>query len=124
MRFKVDENLHPDVAGELRRLGHDAMTVFDQGMQGSADENVAAVCQREARALVTLDLDFADVRAYPPQDYPGIVVLRPTNQNRAMMLQFVSRFVPLLSTAPLVGHLWIVDDSRVRIRGTAPPGSP
>ena len=124
MLFKVDENLHPDVAEELRQHGHDAMTVFEQGLRGHPDEDVAEVCQREARALVTLDLDFADVRDYPPQDYPGIVVFRLTSQNRATMLQFVNRFVPLLATAPLVGHLWIVDDTRVRIRGASAPGTP
>ena len=31
MRFKVDENLHPDAADLLRSAGHDAMTVYDHG---------------------------------------------------------------------------------------------
>lgn len=31
MQFKIDENLHSDVADLLRKHGHDALTVFDQG---------------------------------------------------------------------------------------------
>ena len=38
---------------------------------GAVDPDVAQACQKEARALVTLDLDFSDIRAYPPEDYQG-----------------------------------------------------
>ena len=34
MLFKIDENLHPDVASVLREHGHDAVTVWDQGLRG------------------------------------------------------------------------------------------
>lgn len=58
MLFKVDENLHQEVADLLSQHGHDAATVYDQQMQGQADEDVAAVCRAESRAIVTQDLDF------------------------------------------------------------------
>lgn len=57
MRFKVDENLHPEVADVLRQSGHDALTVYEQGLRGHADGEVAGVCQKEDRAILTLDLD-------------------------------------------------------------------
>ncbi len=56
MRFKVDENLHDEVAELLRQHGHDAVTVYDQHMQGQPDEIVAAICRQEGRAVVTQDL--------------------------------------------------------------------
>ena len=37
-------------------------------------------CRTEGRILITLDLDFSDIRAYPPGTYPGIWVLRPPKQ--------------------------------------------
>ena len=46
MRFKTDENLHEEVAQLLRQAGHDAVTVWNQGMQGHADAELAAVCRR------------------------------------------------------------------------------
>src|SRR5436190_1527827 len=46
-------------------------TVYDQGLRGHDDGDIADVCRREQRALVTLDLDFSDVRVYPPAHYPG-----------------------------------------------------
>src|ERR1035438_145478 len=76
MKFKVDENLPIEVAVALREAGHDAMSVVDQGLGGRADASVAEVCRREGRSLVTLDVDFANVQAYPPRDYAGLLVLR------------------------------------------------
>ena len=71
--FKVDENLPVEATVLLQDAGHEALSVHDQGMVGSTDENIAVVCQAEKRAVVTLDLDFADIRAYPPEDYFGLI---------------------------------------------------
>ena len=124
MKFKVDENLHSDAADLMRQYGHDAFTVREQGLRGSANADVAAVCKQEARALVTLDLDFSDIRTYPPTDYEGIILLRLHDQSRPAVLQVLRRIMPLFDTEPLAGHLWIVDEHQVRIRGTDQQGSP
>jgi hypothetical protein len=73
-------------------------------------------CQKEARALVTLDLDFSDIRAYPPEDYQGIIVFHPALQNITTLVQLSTRIIALLNQEPLIGHLWIVEDHQVRIR--------
>jgi len=124
MRFKVDENLHPDVADVLRQDGHDALTVYEQGLRGHADGDVAGVCQRESRAILTLDLDFSDVREFPPQDYFGIIVFRLVSQGHASVIRAVGLILPMLASEPLVGHLWIIDEHQVRIRGIGPASTP
>lgn len=116
-KFKVDENLPTEVADLLASAGHDAVTVGDQRMVGQPDTNVAVVCQREGRAVVTLDLDFADIRAYPPGDYAGIIVFRLTRLDKLRVLSVVQRLLPVLKHEPLTGKLWIVEESFVRVRG-------
>ena len=117
MRFKVDENLHSDVTLLLCRHGHDAMTVLEQGLRGHAGRKIAEVCREDRRAIVTLDLDFADIRQYPPQDYAGMIVFRLPDQSRSAVLRIIKRILPLFTTEPLERHLWIVDEDRLRIRG-------
>ena len=46
----------------LRQAGHDAITVFDQDLQGHSDTEIASVCRAEKRVIVTIDLDFSDIR--------------------------------------------------------------
>jgi hypothetical protein len=77
---------------------------------------VADVCRAEGRAVLTLDLDFADIRVYPPSDYAGIIVLRPSVQTITNIRRLVGQVIALLPTEPLAGHLWIVDEGQVRIR--------
>lgn len=119
MRFKVDENLPVEAAELLRAAGHDSLTVLDQEMGGRADRNVADAIRDEKRALVTLDLDFADIRAFPPDRYSGLIVLRLSMQDKPRILALIDRMIPLLDTEPVSGMLWIVDETAIRIRGEA-----
>ncbi len=116
MRFKLDENLPVDLAHILCAAGHDAVTVIEQCLEGARDSDLASVCKREGRAILTLDMDFADIRTYPPEAYPGIVVLRPGSQSRDRILSTGSRLLNVLTGATLSGQLWIVEDSRIRVR--------
>jgi predicted nuclease of predicted toxin-antitoxin system len=121
MRFKTDENIHPEVAAVLRQHGHDALTVWDQGLRGSRDEHIQEVCRMEKRILITMDLDFADVRTMPADSSTGTVIFRLVRQDRASVLGAIERVIPLVEHQPLFQHLWVVDETRVRIRGPAAP---
>ncbi len=116
MRFKIDENLPVEVAELLRRLGHDATTILEQHLGGSADPKVASVCQQERRILVTLDLDFADIRVYPPEEFSGLIVLRLRRQDKIHVLKVVTRLMEMSFRESPDKHLWIVEEERVRIR--------
>ena len=59
MKFKVDENLPAEIAD---------------------------VCRREGRILVSLDLCSSDIRACPPGDWPGFMVLRLWRRNKPRVL--------------------------------------
>lgn len=100
MKFKVDE-----------RLG------------GTLDLDLAALCKRERRSLITLDRGFADIRAYPPAEYEGIIVLRPEKQDKVIVLRLCVLLVAALRTQPLAHHLWVIEPSRLRLRGGEGPPS-
>jgi len=55
-RLYTNENFPVPVAEELRRLGHDVLTIQDTGRAGQAvpDESVLAFASAERRAVVTL----------------------------------------------------------------------
>ncbi len=116
MKFKIDENLPVEAADLLRAAGHKADTVQEEGLEGAEDETLSERIRLEERAIITLDLDFSDIRAYPPQDYFGIIILRPSRQDKDSFLALVRRFLPLLATEPLAKRIWIVEPDRIRIR--------
>lgn len=116
MRFKLDENLPTALSGRFAEAGHDAVTVTDQAMTGASDPDLAAICRSEGRTLVTLDMDFADIRDYPPRDYPGLVVFRLARHGPGRVLEVATRLLKMLPDASIHGQLWIVEDNRIRIR--------
>jgi predicted nuclease of predicted toxin-antitoxin system len=116
MEFKIDENLPIEAKQLLQEAGHDAALVRDQQLEGKPDSDIVLVCQRENRVLITLDMDFADIRAYPPSQHAGIVVLRLKHGDKVSVLSSLSHLIPMLSAEPVRGHLWIVEKRRVRIR--------
>lgn len=116
MLFKLDENLPGALARLFAEGGHDAVTVAEQEMTGASDPRIASVCRAEGRVLVTMDMDFADIRNYPPQDYPGLVVFRLSRQGPGRVLEVATRLIELLPETSLQGQLWIVEDDRIRIR--------
>ena len=114
--FKTDENLPAEAAEVLRGAGFDVVTVLDEMLGGQPDRNIAQVCRSERRALVTLDLDFANIEAYPPGEYEGIVVLRLARQDRDRVVAVLRGLLPHLSGVDLKGRLWIVEETRIRER--------
>jgi predicted nuclease of predicted toxin-antitoxin system len=109
VRFKTDENLPVEAARTLRSSGFDAETVWDENLSGFDDETIAARARGEGRVLLILDLDFASIRAHPPDQHPGIIVLRLKNQNKATVITYVRRIAAALERRRPVGELWIVE---------------
>lgn len=117
MRFKIDENPPVECVELLRQVHHDATTAVAEGLRGAVDPDLIAVCHREERILITLDQGFGDIRAYPPHRFPGIIVLRPQRQDKRRILELLSKLITRLTEEPLANRLWIVEETRIRIRG-------
>lgn len=116
LRFMLDENLPRRVEPALLQLGHDVETVLSEGMAGAQDADVLAACTAESRILITLDLDFADLRVYPPGSHCGIWVLRPVSQAFDKILNLALAGLRLSALERTDGQLWVIDERRVRIR--------
>jgi len=116
VKFKLDENLSPSLLALFAAGGHDAHSVVQQSLGGQPDERVIDGCRGESRALITLDLDFSNILAYPPANFTGIVVLRLADQAHVTVAAAIQRVLDLVPQEPVVGTLWIVEDRRIRIR--------
>jgi predicted nuclease of predicted toxin-antitoxin system len=116
LRFKLDENLPRDAEGLLRSGGHDVDTVLNEKLGGTIDSLILHACIAERRVLVTLDLDFADIRRYPPKSHSGIGVLRPARQNARTIIALLGGAMKLVATEGIDRRPWVIDAERVRIR--------
>jgi predicted nuclease of predicted toxin-antitoxin system len=116
MKLKLDENLSRYLKAPLAGLNHDVTTAADEGLLSRPDAEIAAAAKAEGRMLLTLDLDFANVLAYPHGSHAGIVLFRPATLGPLEVNRFVEAFVGRQDLAALVGCLAIVEPARVRVR--------
>jgi predicted nuclease of predicted toxin-antitoxin system len=116
MKFKIDENLPAEFAELLREAHYDALTVVEQKLEGQPDENIAEICSQEERILITLDIDFTDIRVYPPSKFPGFIVFRVYKQDKYHLISLLKELIPLFKKEPVSHQLWIVEEDKIRIR--------
>jgi predicted nuclease of predicted toxin-antitoxin system len=114
---KLDENLPGEAISRAQGRGADVETVQQEGLGGATDAQIFAVCQRERRVLVTLDLDFADLRQYRPGQGPGAIVLRPKHESISAILDLLDKALAFADAESPVGQLWVVEPGQVRVRG-------
>lgn len=116
MKFKIDENLPAELAVDLRKLGHVADTVPDEGLTGVLDPILIEVTSQQNRILLTLDKGIANLEQYPAEQHAGIVLFRPVRSGRGGVLAFIRERLPSLLELDLEHKLTIVGTNRIRVR--------
>jgi len=118
VRFLVDANLPRSIVPLLLKCGHDVEFARDTGLAAASDQDVAARAKLTDAVLLTRDLDFANIREFPPEDYAGLVVLRlPDDATAIMITGIVERFINVPAFVGAVrGRVAIVEVDRVRFR--------
>ncbi len=119
MKFKLDENFGKRTQQLFRMAGHDVQTVREENLQGSPDQSIYDHCRHEQRCLVTLDLDFADVTRFAPNQTAGIAVIRvPKNPTLPLLESLIRQLLHALNTNSVNQQLWIIEIGRIRIHQT------
>lgn len=113
---KLDENLGVSHVQWLSLQGYRAQRVHDQGLSGQPDDRVWNRITEEHAFFITLDLDFSDIRRFPPGTHPGILLLRPKSRGRKAVQKVLSRAVTETPLEELSGCLAVADELRTRIR--------
>lgn len=113
--LKFDENM-PDLASAiLSEAGHDVSFARDENLAGMPDEHILATAAREGRAVVTLDVGFANIRRHPPTDTAGVVLIRSKDLALPSITPIIGRLAELLTREPVAGHLWVITANGLRI---------
>jgi len=116
VRIKLDENLPATLAARLRQLGHDADTVQEEGLCGRDDETVWEAAQREERFLITQDLDFSDMRKFPPGTHAGLLLVRLQEASRRQIERRVMDLFATEAVETWAGRLVVATGVKLRTR--------
>jgi len=116
VKIKLDEDLSRRLKARLLWEGHEVVTTADENLLGKSDVEVGAAAKGEGRMLFTLDLEFADLRKFPPGKHPGVVPFRPRSMGPGTVGRLVLRFVREMNLEDLAGCVAIVEPHQTRVR--------
>jgi|SRR5579859_3963695 len=116
-RCLVDEALPRTLAKLLRETGIQADHTIDVGLRGKSDDEVFAYAQEHGLALVTLDMDFANILHFPPESHQGIFVARyPDWISIATLLRSIVDAIRSVADEDIPHTLIIIEPGAIRFR--------
>ena len=119
VRLFSDQCVPAEVTDTLRRHGHQVTLLREVLPVRSLDPVVIAKAQELGAILLSLNGDFADIVAYPPASYLGIVAIQLHNHPE-IIPQLMERLVAFLDGHQAQdfyhGKLFLFEVHRVRIR--------
>jgi predicted nuclease of predicted toxin-antitoxin system len=114
MRFLADESTEKAVVDELRRGGHDVLSIQERS-PGVDDETVLQLAVVEKRILLTSDKDFGELVFRLGRVSAGIVLVRLggySNEAKALtVLDAINQY-----GAELPGAFTVIEPGQMRIR--------
>ena len=121
MRIIANENVSATVIAELRRRGHDVLSV-KESMRSAPDHTVLMRASEETRLVITHDKDFGVLAfRWGLPAASGVVLFRlsgasPDADNQRILSILEQR-------TDWAGHFCVVTDDRIRVRHlpTKPP---
>jgi predicted nuclease of predicted toxin-antitoxin system len=117
MKIKLDENLPTVLISELSEQGHEILSVYQQGLKGTADSILWEKVQAEQRFFITQDLDFSDINKFRPGTHSGILLIRLREPGRMRLRQRVKELFANKSPEDnWFGAFIVLSDHKLRIQ--------
>lgn len=117
--FFADHCVSGTIIQLLRNAGHNVVRLRDHLPVDSPDSAVIAMAEELDNILLSINGDFADIVAYPPADYAGIICLQLRNHPEAIpqLIQRLCDYCELHTERDHYrGKLLVVEVHRIRVR--------
>jgi len=116
MRFLADVGVSRSTAQDLRQQGHDVIHLREVKLHRLPDEEILKLALKEARVILTFDLDFGDLLAAGAYSLPSVIIFRLQDQTPASVTPKLLDLLAERGKDIEEGAIVIVEDRRYRLR--------
>jgi len=116
LNFLIDASLPRSTKAIIESLGHNAVDVRDILLPASTDADIASMALDENQVIITRDFDFANILLYPPEKYPGIIVLKVRALKPAEINRIIELFLKTTFPETILHSLIILEPNRYRVK--------
>ena len=114
--FLLDQNIRADTLEFLRTLGLEVTSTRELGLEQAPDDEIVMVARNLDAVIVTFNMDFADIRFYPPSAHTGVIRLRIEPQTIEVVHPILKNLFTSIPHDQLKGALTTVTKDKIRIR--------
>jgi predicted nuclease of predicted toxin-antitoxin system len=104
------------LAAWLRDQGHDAVHAIERGLFRATDSEIVEHAVREARTVVTADLDYPRLLATTGKNAPGLILFREGAWSESEARKRIADVLDSLSEAEIAQSIIVIEPGRVRRR--------
>ena len=115
-RLFIDQNVRIEVAEALRQDGHEVIHASEANLDRRDDEEILRFAAARGLAIVTFDVDFAELVFWRREPHHGIIRLKIEPQTPTHVLPILRGFLATHSQESLENSLVVLAENRVRIR--------
>jgi predicted nuclease of predicted toxin-antitoxin system len=116
LKFLVDMPLPPALARWLANQGHDAVHASAIGLDRSADTEILTRALREARTVVTADLDYPRLLALTEAEGPSLILFRGGDWSEPDVTARMQQILRAMGESEIARSIVVIDRIRVRRR--------
>jgi predicted nuclease of predicted toxin-antitoxin system len=116
MELLADQDVYKVTIDQLRKWGHNVVTVKELGMQGAIDKELLRKARIEKRLLITRDKGFGTLAFLHKALFASIIVLKITPVILEEVHQEIQRLLAEHTEEGLRTFLCVVEPHRHRIR--------
>ena len=108
MKILVDENIPLMTVQALRDNGHDVLDIRGTDIEGTTDESLMDIVQKDGRLLITTDKGFTQFRN---EHHFGLLIIRIRRPNRQKIHKRILQAMSNFSTEEWHGLLVVMRDT-------------
>jgi predicted nuclease of predicted toxin-antitoxin system len=116
MKFLADMGISPRTVAKLRKAGHDAVHLVEEGLEKLEDREILTKAKDEGRIILTVDLDFGYLLAVSNAILPSVVLFRLGNESREVIEEYLDDVLFQCSKELNTGAIVSVKDDGLRVR--------
>jgi predicted nuclease of predicted toxin-antitoxin system len=116
MKFLADMGISPKSVLYLRSLGHDAVHLYEEGLERLPDSAILKKGREEERIVLTHDLDFGELMAASEAEVPSVVIFRLRNMKPQWVNEHLNELIANHTAILRKGAIVSVSEGRIRVR--------
>lgn len=116
MKFLLNENISPSLAGKLSTIKLDSVHVKDVDLIGEPDIRIIEYAIVHDFTIITHDLDYSRIVSLSAKEKPSVITVRIDRINSEILFSLIKNNIDNLTPYLKKGALVTLEEDKIRFR--------